>query len=199
MLNTTKNILTWIHENLGEIHLDVANNIFKDYWITEAILAGIVCRETGFLIPKFVNRGYDFDTITSLMIGDGGHGRSYYQIDDRSYPDFVNSTPLSDVEAYCRKCIRVLQEKELSITHAGLTRESLGDELYEKAIIAAYNCGQGNVIKSLRLGMDVDSTTFSHDYAKSVMQYRYLYYDMFCAKENEADQEGTAGGGEIQR
>ena len=76
-------------------------------------------------------------------MGDSGHGRSLWQIDDRSYPDFVDNHPLSDHRAYIIKCIEVLKEKEQSLIQAGFTREKLGDYNYEMAIMCAYNCGRG--------------------------------------------------------
>ena len=175
MLNTTKNILSWIHDNLGDIHREVT----KDFIYTEAWLAGIVCREVGFLIPRKVSAGQSFEYISGHMTGDSGHGRSFYQIDDRSYPQFVNDTPLSDVTAYAKKCVECLEEKRKYLVSRGWTENKLGDELFARAISAAYNCGQGNVHKALYAGLDVDHHTFTQDYSKCVMEYRYLYYDMF--------------------
>jgi hypothetical protein len=58
----------------------------------------------------------------------------------------------------------------------------LGDENFIRAILAAYNSGQGNVIKNLLHGRDVDSTTYQGDYSKEVMKFRYEYWDMFGEK-----------------
>lgn len=179
MRNTTKNILTWIHDNLGEIHREVT----KDYIYTEAWLAGIVCREVGFLIPRKVSAGQSFEYIAAHMTGDSGHGRSFYQIDDRSYPDFVNSTPLSNVKAYAKKAVECLEEKRKYLVSKGWDEDKLGDETFERAITAAYNCGQGNVLKALSRGLNEDYYTFTQDYSKCVMEYRYLYYDMFAPSD----------------
>ena len=179
MKNTTKNILTWIHDNLGEIHREVT----KDFIYTESWLAGIVCREVGFLIPRKVSAGQSFEYIAAHMTGDSGHGRSFYQVDDRSYPDFVSSTPLSNVKAYAKKAVECLEEKRKYLVSKGWTEDKLGDELIEGAITAAYNCGQGNVHKALSRGFDVDHYTFTQDYSKSVMEYRYLYFDIFAPED----------------
>lgn len=179
MKNTTRNILQWIHDNLGDIHRDVT----KAYIYTEAWLAGIVCREVGFLIPRKVSAGQSFEYIAEHMKGDSGHGRSFYQIDDRSYPNFVNNTPQSDVLAYAKKAVECLEEKRKYLESKGWTIETLGDEAYERAITAAYNCGQGNVHKALTRGLSEDYYTFTQDYAKCVMEYRYMYYDMFAPKD----------------
>ena len=187
MKNTRRNILQWVHDNLGDIHREVAEVIYKDYWVSMGLLAGIVCREYGFLIPRKVAAGKTFMQIVSNAWGDGGHGASIYQIDDRSFPDFINKTPLSDVKAYCIKAVQVLQEKERYLVNKGWTREKLGDETFERAVIAAYNCGQGNVSKALTRGLDVDRYTFSGDYSKDVQVSRYLYWDLFI-KPNQTDK-----------
>lgn len=191
MKATIREILTWEKQYLGEIMSDVADNLYKDYWISEAALAGIACREYCWLVPRKVNAGQSFEYIAAHAIGDNGHGRSFWQIDDRSYPDWIAKHPLSDVKAYCIKAVEVLKEKERSLNNAGFTREKLGDELYERAIFASYNCGQGNVIKVLRNGQDIDSRTYSKDYSKTVMQYRKIYNDLFYPDKIPA--EGMTG------
>ena len=112
------------------------------------------------------------------MTGDSGHGRSFYQIDDRSYPDFVNHTPLSNVKAYAKKAVECLEEKRKYLVSKGWF-DTLEDAEFERAITASYNCGQGNVHKALSRGYDVDHYTFTQDYSKEVMEYRYLYFDLF--------------------
>ncbi len=179
MKNARRNILAWIHENLGDIHREVAEVIYKNYWVSMGLLAGIVCREYGFLIPRKVTAGQSPAYIFAHATGDGGHGRSIYQIDDRSFPVFVQETPLSDVKAYCIKAVEVLKEKERYLLSQGWTREKLGDETFERAVIAAYNCGQGNVNKALNRGLDVDRYTFGGDYSKDVQISRFLYWDLF--------------------
>jgi hypothetical protein len=187
LVNTRKSILTWIHDNLGATHKEVAEVLYADYWVSEGLLGGIVCREYGFLIPKKVNQGKTFEQIIANAWGDGGHGASIYQIDDRSFPDFIKAHPLSDVRAYCIKAVEVLKEKERYLVSKGYTREKLGDETFERAVISAYNCGQGNVSKALARGLDVDRYTYGGDYSKDVQISRYLYWDLFIAP-NLADK-----------
>lgn len=183
MIKTNKDILIWIHDNLGEAIRELTDVKYADTPYTEALIAGIACRETGCLIKPFVNKGYDFETICNKMIGDHGHGYGFIQIDDRSYPVFLRDTPLSDYKAYLEKAILVLEEKRKYIESKGFTKDKLGEDEWLRAIVAAYNTGQGNVVKSLARGLDVDRTTYNGDYSKEVMQFRYTYYEMY--KETE--------------
>jgi len=188
MKNTKQEILTYLHDNLSELAQEVCNDIYKDYWITEALLAGgIPYREYGFLIPRKVNQGKTFMQIAGNAWGDSGHGASLWQIDDRSFPDFIKKHPLTDVKAYMIKAVEVLIDKEKYLLSKGWTRSKLGDELFERAVIAAYNCGQGNVHKALSKGLDPDRYTFGGDYSKDVTQARFLYYEMFEPQQAKAE------------
>lgn len=195
MLKTNKDILTWIHDNLGATIRDLTDTEFKDTPYTEAVIAGLICRETGFLILRYANKGLGLDEIAVRMKGDYGkragepapryHGYGFVQIDTGSYPEFINDTPLSDYKAYLKKAIDVLEEKRSSITRAGFNADNLGDEYFLRAILAAYNSGQGRVIRSLSLGRDVDVTTYQGDYSKEVIKFRYEYWDMFGTVNND--------------
>jgi len=179
MIKTNKDILIWIHDNLGEAIRELTDDKYKDTPYTEALIAGMICRETGCLIKPYVNKGWDFEKICRNMVGDHGHGVGFVQIDDRSYPIFLRDTPITDYKAYLEKAILVLEEKRRYIESKGFNKDNLGEDIFLRAIVAAYNTGQGNVVKSLRAGKSVDRTTFNGDYSKEVMQFRYLYYDLF--------------------
>ena len=191
-MRTEKDILIWIHDNLGSEIRKLTDEKYKETLYTESLIAGLITRETGFLILRYANRGMNVNEIAARMKGDYGrrpgessaryHGFGFVQIDIHSYPEFINSTPLEDYPAYLEKAILVLEEKRKSIERAGFTEESLGNEDFIRAILAAYNSGQGNVIRSLRRGRDVDTTTHQGDYSKDVMRLRYKYWEMF--KEN---------------
>lgn len=179
MIKSNRDILQWIYDNLGELIRKCTDENYKDTIYTESWIAGIICREVGFLILKYANKGLTKDEITLHMIGDSGHGRSYFQIDDRSYPDFVNSTPLSDVEAYCNKAIECLEEKRKYLESKNYTSNTMTTDEYEMAITCAYNCGQGNVVKALDKGRSPNVYTFNGDYGTAVMEYRGIYHSNF--------------------
>ncbi len=47
--------------------------------------------------------------------------------------------------------------------------------LVERAAIAAYNCGEGNVRKAIEAGIDVDAPTAGHDYSRAVLAFAEAY------------------------
>lgn len=148
---------------------------------TEDWLAGMVMRETGILIMKYASK-YAVPFINLKMRGDYGerasdpeeiyHGYGYMQIDIDSYPQFVNSGDWRDPYKTFVKAIEVLNEKRsyLLPKFPGYPPETIN-----RAITAAYNCGQGNVAKALKNGKDVDYYTFNHDYSAEVWRFRGIY------------------------
>jgi hypothetical protein len=130
------------------------------------------------------------------MTGDGGHGRGIMQIDDRSFAAWLAANPWQDPLTNVRKGANVLAAKLAFFSKAspvpGLTdgktvivgsssastrgvkpgnypdpRPLYGSRLVE-AGIAAYNTGEGNVLRSLATGVDVDRTTAGGDYYADV-------------------------------
>lgn len=176
-----KQTLIWIKDNLGEIIRkaisDSGSVIYSEDW-----LAALVMRETGVLIMRYVPRGNKFEDICMLMKGDYGkrkgetelryHGFGFFQIDIDSFPDFVASGDWKDPYKCSMMAIKVLHDKEKYLL-AHWPENSLYN--FERAVCASYNTGEGNVIKSIKAGRDVDSTTYNHDYSKSVWHYRDIY------------------------
>src|SRR3990167_10255201 len=127
-MKSEKEILIWIHDNLGESIRFLTDIKYKDRIYTEALIAGLICRETGFLILRFANKGMDKIEIAKRMKGDYSkrqgessaryHGFGFVQIDINSYPEFINNTPLEDYPGYLEKAIQVLEEKRASIENA---------------------------------------------------------------------------------
>ena len=89
--------------------------------------------------------------------GDGGHGRGLMQVDDRYHGEFTSSHANDDHAAHVDYAARFL---------AGLIEELPS----ERAAIAAYNAGPGNVRAALRQGLDVDAYTTGGDYSRDVLR-----------------------------
>lgn len=174
-IKTEADLLLWIKKHLGPyIKKATDGTFFSEDW-----LGTIAARETGFLIIKYVNKGYDLSAITKLMMGDYNngiyHGFSYWQIDIRSFPEFINSGKWLDIQASANKAVEVLTGKMNALKEH---REKLGEYWFERAITAAYNCGEGNVEKVILAGKDIDSRTFNKDYSKEVFRMRNIYMNL---------------------
>lgn len=170
--------LRWIKTNLGHVIADaVAGTAYTEDW-----LAAMVYRETGFLIERYAYKRLKFDVICSLMKGDYTqrphetekqyHGFGFWQIDIASYPDFVKSGDWKDPAKCVRMAISVLDSKKKYLT--AKFPELEGNSL-ERAVTAAYNCGEGNEFKALSNHFDVDAFTYGHDYVKTVWLARATY------------------------
>jgi hypothetical protein len=188
---TTRQILIWIHTNLHpSIVKAIEENRKKNPGLqySSDLLVGITYRETGGLIKRYASVNTRPEVMHSLMRGDLSqrpgetekqyHGYGYTQIDIGSYPDFVKSGDWKDPFKTYMKSIAVLEEKRQYIEKIMPRLE--GEELL-KAIVAAYNCGQGNVVKALLAGNDVDSRTTGRDYSSEVF-LRRNYYNQIVAE-----------------
>jgi hypothetical protein len=182
-IKTDKDMMQWIKDNLGNmINQAVAGSNYTQDW-----LAGMAARETGFLFTRYANRGRSFDEISSLMLGDPikrpgetavvYHGFGYWQIDIGSFPDFINSGQWKDPLATAKMAVTVLDQKRAFLINKGW-QQKLTPVMFERAVTAAYNCGQGNVDKALSSNNDVDYYTFSKDYSKEVFRYRSIYANL---------------------
>lgn len=175
---TEKDILQWIKVHLSNSIKEAT----KGSYYTEDWLAGMACREVGFLIARYGNQPLSTSQVSALMKGDYGqragekkkqyHGYSYWQIDTGSYPDFIKSGDWVDPFKACQKAVSVLDEKKAYLLKKIPTLT--GNQL-EDAITAAYNCGQGNVFKAIQNNKDLDTYTFNKDYSKEVRRFREIY------------------------
>lgn len=167
----------WIKDNIGPVIrkalADSGSTVYTEDW-----LGAMAYRETGILIHRYQDKSPD--VIATLMKGDYSqrpgeteksyHGFGFWQIDIASYPAFVNSGDWEDPYKCCMKAIAVLEEKRTYLEGKVPASYDL-----HRAITAAYNCGQGNVLKVVQQGKDIDSRTHNKDYSKEVWRFRYIY------------------------
>ena len=180
---TETQILTWIRDNLGKI-IDKAIAVESPVIYTQDWLAAIVMREVNGLIARYVPKGLDLESISGLMRGDYTqrkdrgetskryHGFSFFQIDIDSYPDFVSSGQWKDPYLSCLTAISVLESKR---RYLQARFKLLSGEPLDRAITAAYNCGEGNVAKSIISDASVDTHTTGGNYSKEVFRFRDEY------------------------
>ncbi len=170
--------LSWINKNLGKYITDACENTIYDLsWI-----AAIVQRETGGLIAHIVPRVMNFNILCQLMTGDFSkrkhdaspryHGYGFTQIDVAAFPGFVASNDWQKPEKLFPFTIKVLESKRhYIINHFNdLTHQEL-----ERAITAAYNSGEGSVVKAIQNNEDVDIYTANHNYSEDVFRLRELF------------------------
>ncbi len=180
LLKSNKDVLEWLKVNISNTLKNVTSILQLDKYchITESWMAGIACRETGGLIVKYVNKGFKLNELLERMKGDytNGiyHGYSLFQIDVRSFPDFINSGDWKDLNLSAVKALQVLQGKNMILLKTSVFM-SLSEEMKERAVTAAYNCGEGNVIAVLQKNEDIDSRTTGRDYSKKVFEFRKIY------------------------
>lgn len=176
---TEKQILTWIKTNLSPI-IQQAFTETGNTFFTPDLLAAMAMREVNFLIARHANK--PFQQVCNLMKGDYGqrpgddmkcyHGFSFWQIDIGSFPDFINSGDWQDPLKSCVKAINVLEGKR---SYLAARFPDLPPDKLKKASVAAYNTGEGNVSKSIKLERDVDYTTHQKNYSSEVYRYQSIY------------------------
>lgn len=182
-IKTNKQMMQWVKDHLN----NTISQATDDSTYTEEWLAGMCARETGFLFTRFANQGHSFEQITSLMKGDFGkrpndaqkifHGFGFWQIDIDSFPEFVDSGKWKDPLETVKMAVKVLDGKKKFLQQKGW-QDKLSTLEFERAVTAAYNCGEGGVNKALTKGLDVDVFTFSKDYSREVFRYRNIYKNL---------------------
>jgi len=140
------------------------------------VMAGIVMRETqGGLSPLLDRPGPegrgDRDTEGRY------HGHGLCQIDDRSFPEFCAGPDWKDAAKNIEMGARVVGRKRAFLAARTLGFKLTDDDL-ERAAIAAYNAGEGRVLKAIEQGRDPDSCTAHGDYAAAVLRYAELYLNL---------------------
>ena len=127
------------------------------------VMAGILMRETEGGLSRYLDKKGPEGR------GDFGHGHGLFQIDDRSFPEFCASEDWKDPLKNAMMAGSVLNQKRIALKV--LSRQKglvIADP--ERASIAAYNCGEGNVIKVLSEQRDVDAKTAHGNYSADVLR-----------------------------
>jgi len=136
------------------------------------VVAGIMMRETEGGLSKWCNPP------GPACLGDNGHGHGLMQIDDRCFPEYCAGSewkdPASNIEFGCR----VLADKRAYLRNHLPNGWGLMDDWLERAAIAAYNCGEGNVRQAIKRSEDPDSRTAGRDYSRSVLAFATKYREL---------------------
>lgn len=147
-------------------HFEEAAKITKGYFDVADLMA-IGSRETN-LDPKWLKRK-----------GDNGHGAGLMQIDDRSFPEFTNSTKWQDARLGILYGAKVLMEKwrdyadnigkRLRVKGKTYTAKPASGQVAQHIVISSYNCGRWSQYAYAN-GQRIDRYTTGHDYGADVME-----------------------------
>jgi hypothetical protein len=147
----------------------------KKYNFQPSVICGLGSRESSWglaLKPNnpagtgdFIKRRFPTNFRQNALPPDGGgYGRGLMQVDFDAH-EFARSgnwkDPASNIEYGCS----VLSQSYNYLKN----KTNLKEKDLQRAAIAGYNCGAGNVLKTVSAGLDVDYYTFGRDYSKDVL------------------------------
>lgn len=157
-------------------------------------LIAIALRESSWKAIREISSGKNELTVLQNMKGDYNtkqpyvnkelshyQGFSVFQIDIRSYREFIISGKWKDMKLSAEKSLAVLHEKRIYLEDRKLI-DRKNNTHWLRSIYAAYNSGQGNVAKAIRAGLDVDRYTYNGDYSKDVMRRKLIVSSLLKAK-----------------
>ena len=162
-----KETLRMIRSLYGSILISAASQ----YRHRPEVLAGIMMRETAG------GTSHLLDCIGPAGRGDGGHGHGLMQIDDRSFPEFCAGENWKDPGKNIHFGALVLRNKRAYLS-ARLLGYQITDEELERAVVAAYNAGEGRVLKTVLEGRDPDAVTAHSNYSREVLRLAEVYRTM---------------------
>ena len=148
------------------------------------VIAGIMMQETqgglSLLLDKQGPEGRGDKGADGIR-----HGHGLMQIDNRWFADFIRSGDWKDPECNISKGCAILAGKRSFLTHR-LQHIGFTSEEIERATIAAYNAGEGRVMKAVKAGQDPDYYTAHGNYSKSVLRYADAYLQLDDEEEESS-------------
>jgi hypothetical protein len=140
------------------------------------VMAGIVMRETQGGLSLLLDRPGPEGRGDRDKEG-RYHGHGLCQIDDRSFPEFCAGPAWKDAAKNIAMGAWALGRKRAFLAARTLGFMLTDDDL-ERASVAAYNAGEGLVLKAIERHRDPDTCTAHGDYAASVLRYADLYLSL---------------------
>jgi hypothetical protein len=156
------------------------------YQHREEIMAGILMRETQGGKSPLLKDIFGTPDNPADDVGDGGHGHGLFQIDDRSFPEFCAGEKWKDPRENALFAAEQLALKRQTLQRLA-PKKGLEIPDLERAAVAAYNGGEGNVLKALvqmkvdplACGPDfIDHYTAGRDYSREVLRYARIYREL---------------------
>lgn len=153
---------------------DDIRTIAKSSGVSPSLIAAIISRETAgldrFCQPPPVGKP-----------GDAGHGCGCMQVDDRSQQEWCTEWKAGhkSVKDSISMGCHILAQK---IFEMNKEFAPMPATVRIHAAVAAYNCGEGNVLKAHKAGLDLDAFTTGKNYGKDVLEraryFSSLGYDL---------------------
>lgn len=97
-----------------------------------------------------------------------GYGYGYFQIDKRFHREFLNRQDRKDPAEQAFYACSILRGNRAWFKRNPSIRTDDAERL-QRMVVAAYNCGCGNVKKALDAGLDIDARTTGKDYSRWVL------------------------------
>ncbi len=174
---TESQILNLIREQYGSMLVAAA----AQFRHRPEVLAGIMARETEGGTSRLLScPGCDGKGDPEIKtMPDGSkvkiyHAHGLMQIDDRSFPEFCASADWKDPYKNISFGAEVLRNKRRYISGKALAYHLTDGEL-ERAAIAAYNAGEGRIVRMIELHQDVDMPTAHGNYSADVLRLAEEY------------------------
>jgi hypothetical protein len=168
-VNITEQQLEQQLQQLGHRRLDIVADLAhegEEDGIGPALLLALASRESNM----------------RNIVGDGGHGRGWLQIDDRFHHDFLAAhrgcdsgsfTPTHPSAAAPGLCPTLTASTihAIALLRAGMRfarSRGVPEEQVLRFAVAAYNAGAGGALQGFQHG-DVDGATTGRDYSRDVL------------------------------
>lgn len=133
------------------------------------------------------------ETDMNDVVGDGGHGRGLFQIDDRSHTDFLKRNGAGGVGGKPPTAVAALYAAGLlrwNLDYGASNGVRQGDRL--RFMLSAYNAGAGGAIAGYREG-DSDRRTTGGDYGRSVLLRYAVFQELLGAAPKPHLKVGSRG------
>lgn len=178
---TEKNVAQLVRQYLKEFIVPV----IKGTMFSLNDISGLVYRETFSKLIPLLRKGQTIEQIFTNFTGDGGHGHSPFQIDDRYHQSFIRSGDWKDLHKASAKCMEVLKSFESEL------KQYKNRPDFKKMVFSAYNCGGSNVRKALARGFDSDRYTWQSNYGAEVIRLSKV---LDSIPDDEPDQAESVKG-----
>jgi hypothetical protein len=134
------------------------------------------------------------ETDMNDVVGDSGHGRGLFQIDDRWHPDFLGrhraggpggKPPVRDAARYAAELVRA------NLDYA--RRKGIPERDRLKFALSAYNAGAGGAWSGYREEGNSDARTTGRDYGRDVLARFALFQQILNGRAPRLLKRGSRG------